>query len=79
MIDHGLELHVHNEGPPIPADLQAHVFEPMRRGTNTTLRSSRSIGLGLYIVREIATAHGGSVEVRSDAMEGTTFSVRLPR
>ncbi len=35
--------------------------------------------LGLFIVAEIARAHGGSVAVRSGAAEGTTFTVTLPR
>jgi sigma-B regulation protein RsbU (phosphoserine phosphatase) len=38
-----------------------------------------SMGLGLYIVREIVAAHGGSIEARSSEAEGTTFTVRLPR
>ncbi|WP_425557678.1 ATP-binding protein [Herbaspirillum huttiense] len=38
-----------------------------------------SMGLGLYIVREVASAHGGSVSVRSSADEGTTFTIRLPK
>ncbi|MDR9848286.1 ATP-binding protein [Herbaspirillum huttiense F1] len=38
-----------------------------------------SMGLGLYIVREVASAHGGSVAVRSSADEGTTFTIRLPK
>jgi signal transduction histidine kinase len=37
------------------------------------------MGLGLFIVEEIAVAHGGSVGVTSDAANGTTFTVRLPR
>jgi signal transduction histidine kinase len=37
------------------------------------------LGLGLFIVDQIARAHGGSVEVRSSDSEGTTFSVRWPR
>jgi signal transduction histidine kinase len=37
------------------------------------------MGLGLFIAREIAEAHGGSLTVESDATSGTVFSVRLPR
>ena len=37
------------------------------------------MGLGLYIVREVARAHGGRVEVHSATGEGTRFTVRLPR
>ncbi|HYG67822.1 MAG TPA: sensor histidine kinase, partial [Anaeromyxobacteraceae bacterium] len=40
---------------------------------------SGSIGLGLFIVRALVHAHGGRVEARSSAAEGTTFTVRLPR
>ncbi|PTL83293.1 ATP-binding protein [Vitiosangium sp. GDMCC 1.1324] len=71
-------LHVHNEGEPIPPELQAMLFQPFRRGT-TGKAATRSVGLGLYIVRQVAQAHGGSVEVHSAQGEGTTFTVRLPR
>ncbi|HYO71990.1 MAG TPA: ATP-binding protein [Archangium sp.] len=71
-------LSVHNEGEPIPAELQTTLFQPFRRGT-TGKAATRSVGLGLYIVRQVAHAHGGEVEVRSLAGEGTTFTVRLPR
>ncbi|HLL53113.1 MAG TPA: HAMP domain-containing sensor histidine kinase, partial [Myxococcaceae bacterium] len=72
-------LEVHNRGEPIPPELLPTLFHPMHRGTAKVDKSKRSIGLGLYIVKEIATAHGGTVAVRSDAQEGTTFTVRLPR
>ena len=39
---------------------------------------ARGVGLGLYIVREIARAHGGTVEVRSTATDGTTFEMQWP-
>jgi len=71
-----LVVKVHNQGPPIPAALLPHVFDPFQRGENHAVRDS--LGLGLYIVKQIATAHGGSVEVRSDREIGTTFLVRLP-
>ena len=47
-----------------------------RRGEEHSVRDS--LGLGLYIVRQIVSAHGGRVEVRSDRESGTTFVVRLP-
>jgi signal transduction histidine kinase len=71
-------LSVHNEGEPIPAELTATLFQPFRRGT-TGKAATRSVGLGLYIVRQVAHALGGEVEVRSLEGEGTTFTVRLPR
>ncbi|WP_375768658.1 PAS domain-containing protein [Archangium gephyra] len=71
-------LSVHNEGEPIPAELRATLFQPFRRGT-TGKAATRSVGLGLYIVRQVAHAHGGEVEVRSNKGEGTTFTVHLPR
>ena len=55
------------------------MFDPLKRGVGRgDGDESGSLGLGLFIVREIARAHGGEVEVRSDRGE-TTFSVRLPR
>lgn len=74
-----VELRVHNHGPCIGAELRAHMFEPMRRGDQSVKLGSRSIGLGLFIVKEIVSAHGGSVTVNSTEHEGTTFVVRLPR
>ncbi len=70
-------VEVHNRGTPIPPELLPVVFQPMRRGA--TRRSDRSVGLGLYIVKHIVDAHGGGIEARSSADEGTTFTVRLPR
>jgi len=72
-----LEIRVHNQGPPLTAGLREHLFEPHRRGQGAENAHPRGLGLGLYIVREIARAHGGSVDVRSDA-QGTTFAVSLP-
>ena len=41
-------------------------------------RSSTSMGLGLYIVKEITRGHGGTIDVVSSAEAGTTFTVHLP-
>ncbi|WP_224248634.1 sensor histidine kinase [Hyalangium gracile] len=71
-------VEVHNGGPPIPEDLLPHIFEPFRRSTDDGHPTS-GLGLGLFIVQQIARAHGGRVEVSSTEAEGTTFAVRLPR
>ena len=75
-------LTVRNQGAPIPPDLLARIFDPLKRhvtGESAANRTPGSIGLGLYIVREIVTAKGGTVTVTSTAEEGTTFTVRIPR
>ncbi|WP_408888821.1 response regulator [Myxococcus faecalis] len=72
-------ISVYNGGDPIPHELLSRLFEPMTRGSLKEGQSSRSIGLGLYIVRDIVRGHGGSVDVVSSPSDGTTFTVRLPR
>ena len=74
-----LELRVHNHGDPIPAALLPKLFEPYQRGPNSSELNQTGLGLGLFIVREIVRAHGGTIEVRSSSAEGTTFVARLPR
>ena len=72
-------LSVHNQGAPIPPELVPRLFEPMQRGEGQRATADRSIGLGLFIVKSIVDAHGGSIDVRSAEEEGTTFTVTLPR
>lgn len=66
---------VHNDGPPIPGNLLPHVFDPFRRGRH---ERAKGLGLGLFIVEQIARAHGGTVAVDSAPDRGTTFTVRVP-
>ena len=68
---------VHNYGPAIPKERLGELFSPMTRGTATG--SQRSVGLGLFIVREITRAHEGTVAIESSETEGTTFTARFPR
>lgn len=75
-------LRVHNGGPAIAPALLPHLFEPFRRGGShppSPDGGASSIGLGLFIVREVVQSHGGVVTVRSTDGDGTTFEVRLPR
>jgi PAS domain S-box-containing protein len=70
---------VHNQGAPIPEEARAHLFQPFRGEESPQYRAKQGLGLGLYIIREIVTAHGGTVTFESTAERGTTFTVRLPR
>jgi len=71
---------VHNHGPKIEPSMLAQIFEPLKRGSDGQSFSAtdESMGLGLYIAREIANAHGGDIAAKSDDSE-TVFTVRLPR
>jgi signal transduction histidine kinase len=71
----GVTIEVANRGPPIPEALQPVIFDAFRRVEQP---HGDGLGLGLYIVDQIARAHGGSVAVRSSDDE-TVFTVRLPR
>lgn len=71
-------LTVANEGPGIATDELARLFEPYHRGANASERRG-SMGLGLFIAREVIAAHGGSIEVESQPHLTTRFTVRLPR
>ena len=73
-------LRVNNEGPIIPAAVLRTIFEPMvRQQSPDSDRHASGLGLGLYIAREVVTAHGGTLEVTSTREAGTTFTAKLPR
>lgn len=61
-----VRLEVHNRGEPIPAEAIHSIFEPLRRGDEKRRAGTRqNLGTGLFIVREVARAHGGRVGVDS--------------
>ena len=68
---------VHNEGE-IPSAMVPVLFSPFRV-VHHKRRKSGGLGLGLFVTRQVALAHGGAVTVSSTATNGTTFVVRLPR
>lgn len=74
-----VRLEVHNSGKPIAPELIPVLFEPMQRGNVHVSDVDRSVGLGLYIVKQIVDAHSGGLTVQSTDLDGTTFSIRLPR
>lgn len=74
--DDGAVVSVHNHGAAIDDALLPTLFEPMTRGSDCQ-DTVRSVGLGLFIVKKIAEAHGGSVSMCSDEVLGTRFEVWL--
>jgi signal transduction histidine kinase len=71
-------LEVHNEGAAIEGAILPDLFEPFRRGRHAG-SGAGSVGLGLYITRQLVLAHGGGITVSSHEGQGTRFTVRLPR
>lgn len=70
-------ISVSDEGPGIPADIQSTMYERFSR--STSVKDMQGSGIGLYMVRELTNAHGGSVDFETSPGRGTTFFVRLPR
>lgn len=73
--DGDFHLTVSNGGVPIPPEARAQLFQPFFRGDMRP--SQQGLGLGLFIVHEIAKAHGGSIDVTSDE-ELTRFTFTMP-
>ena len=75
-----VRIDVCNCGAAIEPAALARIFDPLERGRGHQNQDERAgnLGLGLYIASEIARAHHGAIETRSDETE-TTFSVSLPR
>ena len=76
-------LVIRNHGVPIPPEALQVIFNPLVQVAKSTSasheRPSTSLGLGLFIAREIVLAHGGTIEVSSSAEAGTAFAIRLPK
>ena len=76
----GLRFEVRNSGPAIDQSTLDQLFAPLQRGQHQDNKydADAGLGLGLYIAREIAKAHGGEIEAHSEGTE-IVFAVRLPR
>lgn len=80
--DDAVIVAVTNFGAVIPAASLQSIFRPLVQlasDESSDARPKTSLGLGLFVAREIAIAHGGEIAVASAADTGTTFTVRLPR
>jgi two-component system sensor histidine kinase KdpD len=72
-----VRIAVRDAGPGIPPDQQVRIFEKFGR-VDVPGASKPGTGLGLFIARSIAEAHGGSLDVNSGAEPGSTFTLTLP-
>lgn len=70
-----LVLSVANGGDPIPPEMMDQLFKPFHRGH--VRENAKGLGLGLYIASQIAEAHGGTLDVKSNARK-TCFTFRMP-
>ncbi|VWD13518.1 two-component system sensor histidine kinase [Burkholderia lata] len=72
------QLVVEDEGPGIPADCAARIFDAFRRVDDTHSNQKGGSGLGLAVVAAIAQAHAGAASCRPTARGGTAFELRWP-
>jgi signal transduction histidine kinase len=84
--DGGAEIRVGDTGIGIDRECLPRIFQPFFTGFDVSRHSSgtfeycrRGLGLGLSVVKEFVELHGGTVRVDSEAGQGTTFTIRLPR
>ncbi len=73
-----LEISVADNGVGIPGEHLGHIFEKFYRVPQGNIHKTKGLGLGLYYVKRIATAHGGDVSVTSKPGRGTTFKIKIP-
>jgi signal transduction histidine kinase len=76
-----ISIAVINRGPTIPDEKVASIFDPFVRLTcaqDPPKNERTSLGMGLFIAREIAKGHGGHIDVSSNFVDGTKFTVVIP-
>jgi len=73
-----VELTVRDDGPGIPLEAKARIFERFYRVDKARSREQGGTGLGLAIVKNVVQAHGGDVRVESAPGKGTEFFITLP-
>ena len=78
-VDQQVRLTIADQGTGIPSEVMTRLFEPFTKGRRMGTAGESTTGLGLYICRNIVTAHGGTISVASDGEHGTSVTVNLPR
>jgi signal transduction histidine kinase len=78
-VDGSIRLSVSDTGVGIPPDSQERIFDRFQRVDGARSRTHEGSGIGLALVRELVTLHGGTVGVESTIGQGTTFTVTIPQ
>lgn len=73
-----VNIAVHDQGMGIPEAALPNLFQRFFRADNAEAQHISGLGIGLYVVKEIVTLHGGIIAVESTEGSGSTFTVRLP-
>jgi signal transduction histidine kinase len=73
-----VEIDIVDSGIGIPPESIPHLFDRFYRANNSKTQHIAGVGLGLYVVKEITSLHGGTIEVKSNPEQGSTFTIRLP-
>ena len=76
-VEGAAEIEIEDDGPGVPADEIGSIFDRFRNPTSAP-RSNGGLGLGLFLARQIVTAHGGTIDARSESGHGLTIRIRLP-
>jgi PAS domain S-box-containing protein len=76
--DTAVRIAVSDTGIGIPQAELPHLFQRFYRASNVDERQISGLGVGLYVVRELVTLHGGSIDVVSEEGQGSTFTITLP-
>ena len=77
-VEDQLSLAVSDTGPGIPRDELPRIFDRFYRTRAVRSMVARGSGIGLSLVKQIVTGHGGRVHVKSDLGNGATFEVTIP-
>jgi signal transduction histidine kinase len=77
-LNEDLILEVKDNGPGIRKEDLRHIFEKFFRGEESKERVIKGLGLGLYYVKQIVEAHGGTIAVESVLKKGTKFTIQIP-
>lgn len=76
LMDNHIDIHVQDQGAGIPVSEQQRIFEKFERLGNNQVKEG--LGMGLYIARQLAEAHGGNLTVSNTPGAGACFTLRLP-
>jgi two-component system phosphate regulon sensor histidine kinase PhoR len=72
-------IEIEDNGIGIDAKSQSHIFDKFFRVSSGNIHNVKGLGLGLFYVKQIVTAHGGDILVKSKLGDGTCFTIILPR